>query len=139
MLPDLDDVCSKDEHGTPLCPYCGHTARRSTGREIYPYRRDLYRLLFWVCFDCDARAQIDPVSGHLLGTMADRELRQWRMKTHAVFDPLWHHEAMTRSEAYDWAAKQLIMRPTDCHIGKFDIGLCKRLIRAVMMYNNQFS
>ena len=31
------------------CAHCGQDAVLKTGCEVYPHRRDLYELFFWVC------------------------------------------------------------------------------------------
>ena len=57
--------------------------------------------------------------------MADKETRQWRMKAHAVIDPLWKSGRYKRKTVYirlkeafgEWV-----------HISGADIKLCKQII-----------
>ena len=63
-----------------------------------------------------------------MGTMANRELREWRMKAHAVVDPIWKLKLYTR--------KQVYMRLSEAfgeqlHIGESDIARCKEIIETV--------
>jgi hypothetical protein len=64
--------------------------------------------------------------------MANTELREWKKKAHAVFDPLWKYGRMDRSEAYRWLAAELTLPSAECHIGMFDIDMCERVIWAVI-------
>ncbi len=62
------------------------------------------------------------------------ELAQWRIKAHERFDLLWKFKHMSRSKAYAWLAKELNLPKKDCHIVKFDIKMCKRVIYEVSNY-----
>jgi ssDNA-binding Zn-finger/Zn-ribbon topoisomerase 1 len=67
-------------------------------------------------------------NGKPLGKPADKETRYWRAKAHDAFDPLWKDGGMTRNEAYYWLRVQLKISKDDCHIGRFDIKTCKKVI-----------
>ena len=84
------------------CAHCGQDAVLKTGCEVYPHRRDLYELFFWVCIPCNARVGChkkgnvcDGVKsdGTLpLGTAANQELRNARMAIHNEVDRIWQRQ-----------------------------------------------
>lgn len=59
--------------------------------------------------------------------MANKELREWRMKAHAAIDPLWKNGRMKRNTLYvrlsDYLGKEV-------HVGWSDIEDCKAIIAA---------
>jgi hypothetical protein len=66
--------------------------------------------------------------GKPYGKPANAENKKWRQKAHAAFDPLWKDGEMDRSEAYYWLRIQLKLSKEECHIGRFDIETCKKVI-----------
>ena len=56
------------------------------------------------------------------------DLAKLRMEAHRVFDARWVFEPATRSKAYLWLARQMGLRPDDCHIGMFDEDQCRWVI-----------
>ena len=117
-----------------LCPYCENRAKLVTGKEIYPRRPDLYNKKFWQCKECDAYVGCHPNTDKPLGRLANAELRQVKMKAHAIFDPIWKKGDMKRTEAYKWLAAMLNIKYSECHIGMFNVKTCKDVI----YYSNQF-
>lgn len=111
-----------------LCPYCNEATKLVTGKEIYPHRPDLYDKKFWQCKKCDAYVGCHPGSNNPLGRLANAELRQAKMKAHAAFDPKWKKGNMKRAIAYKWLAEQLGIACSDCHIGMFDVEMCKKVV-----------
>lgn len=88
----------------------------------------------YLCSDCGAAVGCHPNTEIPLGRMADKKTRQLRARAHAVFDPIWRSQAMTRSEAYNMLARHLNIPPQDCHISQlnqaqlhFVIKQCKEL------------
>ncbi|MDY7579382.1 zinc-finger-containing protein [Herbaspirillum sp. RTI4] len=55
-------------------------------------------------------------------------LARARMSAHNAFDPKWQSRQMTRSQAYKWLAQQLGVSERECHMLKFDIPMCERVI-----------
>jgi hypothetical protein len=55
-------------------------------------------------------------------------LAQARVRAHAAFDPKWQSGLMTRSEAYTWLALQLGVPRAECHMLRFDIETCNKVI-----------
>lgn len=110
------------------CDYCGKPARLVRGSDIYPHRKDLRFLQFWVCWPCDARVGCHSGTTAPLGRLANRELRKAKMAAHAAFDPLWKQEHLTRSEAYEWLSSALGLPKEETHIGMFDVDTCKEVV-----------
>lgn len=112
-----------------VCPYCNRIADRVTGSTIYPHRRDLHRLRFYRCEPCDAYVGTHKGTWQPLGRMANKELRAAKIEAHLEFDFIWKTGIMTRTGAYLWLATKLQIEPAVCHIGMFDIEMCKKVIR----------
>lgn len=117
-----------------MCPYCHSPATLVSGDVIYPHHGILHGLRFWQCAPCDAYVGVHKNSPNAapMGRLANAELRAMKVRAHAVFDPLWRTEGMTRREAYAWAADALGISSKQMHIGKFDVESCRRLIDAVL-------
>ena len=60
--------------------------------------------------------------------MANAELRLWRTRAHAIFDPVWKSGRYQRHSAYFLLAQSF---GREIHIGEADIALCKEIIKAV--------
>jgi len=111
-----------------FCPYCGKVAVMVTGKRLYPDREDLYRRKFLRCEPCDAHVGIDPITKYPLGFLADARTRRARMKAHKAFDPIWEKTPFTRTQAYRWLAEKLDMTADECHIARFDVETCKKVV-----------
>lgn len=110
-----------------ICPYCKTPAMLTDSAEIYGGRS--YGMI-WICRPCDAYVGTHKNSkDHApLGRLANKELREWKKKAHAVFDPLWKTGNMVRKEAYRFLCEKMNMTEAQAHIGKFDVDECKRLV-----------
>ena len=123
----------------PVCGYCNQPAVLTTGVVLYPSKPKLSALRFWHCEPCGAWVGCHPAAqrGGIgdgtvpLGSLANAELRRWRTTAHQLFDELWQSKEMSRAEAYTWMAQTLRLRPGQCHIGCFDVALCKAIVEAV--------
>lgn len=115
------------------CPYCGNPAANVGGDVVYPHRPDLAPKRFWVCLPCDARVGCHGTSDRPLGRLANAELRQWKMKAHAVFDPIWKERRMSRGAAYRWLAEMLGVE--EVHIGEQDVAGCKEIVEICKGFN----
>ena len=109
----------------PICPYCGQPSNLVNGKIVYPHRHDLYDKQFWLCQPCVAFVGCYPHSTKPLGSLANAELRKERSKVHAAFDLIWKRGGTPRSKAYIWLANQLGLPVEECHIGMFDVQLCR--------------
>lgn len=115
-----------------ICDYCKEEVGLVGGDRIYPHRPDLFELRFWFCSDCDAWVGCHRGTTNPLGRLANAELRQAKIEAHAAFDQLWKSTTpagtFDRSGAYKWLAEQLGISRDDCHIGMFDVEMCRRVV-----------
>jgi hypothetical protein len=120
----------------PICDYCQQPAEHQTGAEAYPHRHDLHDLNFWVCKPCDARVGCHKGTLNPLGRFANSELRRAKMRAHHAFDRLWKNNGpMRRRQAYAWLASQLGIPGHECHIGMFDVDMCKKVVEVCNGYS----
>ena len=110
------------------CPYCGNPAAKVTGAELYSHWPELAKKLFWACMPCKAWVGCHPGGDLPLGRLANAELRRAKMDAHAAFDPFWKTGILTRSEAYKWLSKELGIDREQCHIGWFDVEMCRKVV-----------
>ena len=116
------------------CPYCNNEAELTTSDIVYShikyFAKDKH---FYICNECDARVGCHKGTTTPLGTMANRELRELRMKVHKTFDKMWKYKFndtyMDRTKAYLWLAKKMEMTKDECHIGMFGIEECKKALK----------
>lgn len=107
--------------GDMFCPYCKKEAvffKTST----HLYGSDYGPL--WMCEDCVAYVGCHRGTSNPLGTLANKELRLWRKKAHQAFDLLWESGLMSRRNAYKFLQHALGLSRKQCHIAKFNVGLC---------------
>lgn len=118
----------------PKCPYCGMPTEKATGKLIYPHRRDLQDMHYWLCNPCDAYVGCHRGTWKPFGRIANSELRRAKVAAHNAFDPLWKTGRMSRSQCYRWLAEQLGISKSQCHIGLFDVAMCVRVVNACQAY-----
>lgn len=119
----------------PFCP-CGKKSNLTTGREIYPHLKYLYKKHFYICRPCKAYVGCHPGSTNPLGVIANKDHRDAKVKAHKAFDTIWQSGRMLRTNAYSWLADQMGMRKKDCHIGQFSIENCNRVAELSTNYLN---
>ena len=108
------------------CPYCGKPALWCENKEIYG-RNYGKSYMCWFCKDCDAYVGCHNNTREPLGTMANKELRGWRVKAHAAIDPLWKSGEISRKRVYKALAE---IFGEEVHIGGSDVARCKEIIEA---------
>jgi hypothetical protein len=106
------------------CPYCGKQAEWCENKEVYGKNFGRSYMIY-LCRKCDAYVGCHNNTIEPLGTMADKELRDWRQKAHALFDPLWQPDREKRKELYKEIAKSF---GQVVHIAEADIEMCKNII-----------
>jgi len=115
-------------HIRVYCPYCGEEATFTDNKVIYGRTIGKYHKVY-ICRKCDARVGTHKNTRKPLGTMANKELRDWRIKTHEVFDSLWLKDCADwreqRAEAYKLLEEKF---GKEIHIGESDIEMCKKII-----------
>jgi hypothetical protein len=124
------------------CPYCQSPVELASSAKVYG-GRDFgmaYICTRWPA--CDAYVGVHKGTDKPLGRLANAELREWKKKAHAAFDPLWmkklekrrqergpeYKKAFARGSGYRWLSEQLGIDQKDCHIGMFDVETCKRVV-----------
>lgn len=117
------------------CRYCQAQAQlRYAGQAGYPYQRDYGPV--WVCTPCDAWVGCHPGTTKPLGGLANAELREWKIKAHAAFDPLWQgkmrrdqcSKGQARRAGYRWLSKELGIAFERTHIGYFNVEECRKVV-----------
>ncbi|MCK9558112.1 MAG: DUF3268 family zinc-finger domain-containing protein [Candidatus Cloacimonetes bacterium] len=119
-----------------LCPYCGKEVVLKDSSIIYGKSYGMV----WICSDwpkCDAYVGCQKGSSKPLGRLANKELRFWKKQAHDTFDKLWKLGKMSRTDAYTWLSRQLLIPQDKCHIGMFDIDQCKLVCNIVKGYKNK--
>ena len=119
-----------EDYRKVICPYCQKQATFRSSKVVYG-GRDYGNM--YICVDypvCHAYVGVHKGTTHPLGRLANAELRYWKKLAHACFDPLWQGKKGNnhRSKCYAWLAKQLEINASDCHIGMFDVDMCKRVV-----------
>ena len=113
-----------------LCPYCGKQAKLIDSIEVYK-TKSYGPIYLCKCVEGWAYVGINKKTGKPLGSLADSSLRLMRKQAHNLFDKLWKDGIMTRSDAYSWLSKELVINKNDCHIGMFDDELCIKTIKLI--------
>lgn len=108
------------------CPYCGKEAIWCENKEIYGKNFGRSFMCYY-CKPCNAYVGCHNNSRKPLGTMANKELRQWRMQTHRAIDRFWTSNICTRDKFYKILAKVF---GKEIHIGESDIEMCQKIIKA---------
>ncbi len=115
----------------PICPYCDEPSELVKGDVVYPHRKDLYKLFFYMCEPCEAYVGCHGKTFNPLGRLANAELRKAKSAAHRAFDPLWRDGHMSRSAAYKALARKLNLSKKECHIGMFDVPTCKQVEKLI--------
>jgi len=117
------------------CRYCQQPAQLLRYRGAgYPYRSDYGPT--WVCVPCQAWVGCHDGTTNALGGLANAELRGWKVKAHAAFDPLWKakiardgcSKSKARKAGYRWLSEQLSIPYEKTHIGYMSIDECKMVV-----------
>lgn len=117
------------------CRYCHEPAKLTWLGDIgYPYQRDYGPM--YVCIPCAAHVGCHPGTTKPLGGVANAELREWKIKAHAAFDPLWQakirrdgcSKSQARRAGYRWLSEQLGIPFEKTHIGYMNLDECKRVV-----------
>ncbi len=60
--------------------------------------------------------------------VSQRKLSVAKRQAHELFDTLWKSGDVTRTEAYEWLAEELNLSAARCHIKRFDVEMCHKVI-----------
>lgn len=122
------------------CPYCGRPSVFVDSKEIYNGRS--YGMIY-LCRPCKAWVGCHKGTATPLGRLANAELREWKKRAHAAFDPCWDAmlasgESKSRSHvrgiAYNALAESLGVPVVECHIGMFDVDRCKQVVEVCAVW-----
>ena len=115
------------------CDYCGRKAEYVDSKIIYGKSHGM----IYLCRNCMAYVGVHKGTDKPLGRLANAQLRYWKQQAHAAFDPLWKYGRFKhrRRAAYVWLADQMHTPIDKTHIGMFDVGQCKQVIRICKEFN----
>ena len=88
------------------CDYCGRQAEYVDSKVIYGKS---YGMMY-LCRNCMAYVGVHKGTDKPLGRLANAELRYWKKRAHAVFDPLWQRG---RFRGHRNAAYGFVLVPQD--------------------------
>jgi len=113
------------------CPYCNCKTQLVSDKEIYG-KDSNYGGMYYQCM-LDKDHYVGTYSDNItsLGRIANRELREFKMRGHRVFDPLWkgnYKYFSSRPKAYKWLSKKMKIDIDKTHFGMFDINQCEEAI-----------
>lgn len=116
-----------------FCQYCTTEAVLIDSRKIHGYN---YGKIYY-CNTCGAYVGCHKKTKKPLGTLANEELRKYRMSLHRLFDKKWNDymiksgcsKKRARSFAYMWLSQRMEINKKECHIGMFDVDRCKLAIK----------
>lgn len=116
-----------------LCHYCNKEAELVLGNEIYPSLKHLHNRFFYLCKSCDAYVGCHAHTSKPMGILANKELRQAKIKAHSAFDATWRGGSPkpSRKAAYKMLANKLGINSKDCHIGMFNLEMCNKVIEVL--------
>lgn len=87
----------------------------------------------YICTKCGAYVGThEPRPTEAFGLLADKQMRDMKMKCHELFDAKWRHEKTSkarhhaRNKAYENLAKALNIPLNECHFGYFDIDMLNK-------------
>lgn len=110
-----------------ICPFCGKEAVWCENKAVYGKNYGKSYMCY-LCKPCDAYVGCHNNSKKPLGQMANREMREWRKRAHAVVDPLWKSNKYKRSTVYARLSEAF---GYPVHVGESDIETCKKIIETV--------
>lgn len=113
--------------GVVKCPYCDSEANLVDSKVIYGRSYGMVYLCSQYPL-CDAYVGVHRGTDRPLGRMANAELREWKKKAHALFDPLWKSKRLSRGKCYLFLQDMMELTGDEAHIGMFDIDKCKKLV-----------
>lgn len=114
------------------CPYCGAQAVLRPSAAVYGDKARPGEYLY-VCQRypaCDSYVGAHRKSLLPMGTLANGDLRNKRIKAHQSFDRLWKCGIMEKRQAYRWMQAKFALNSGQAHIAMFSEYMCGQLICA---------
>jgi len=122
-----------DLHPTK-CNLCG-------GKVIYISNAKIYGKQYgsgycYYCSGCGAYVGTHiPRPREALGILANDEMKEWKIKCHNLFDPLWKNKTKSRGKLYSALADQMGIPTRQCHFGYFDLVALKKAYEILKTWN----
>ena len=111
-----------------ICNLCGGKVVYTSNSLIYG--REYGSGKMYLCTKCGAYAGTHkPRPKEALGLLADKEMRDMKMKCHALFDEKWKNQKNrreARKKAYKELAEKLGISVDECHFGYFDMDMLNK-------------
>lgn len=108
----------KFEKHPKICPFCGGNVRYTSNAEIYG--KEYGNGKCYLCKKCEAYTGVHNNTDIALGVLANKEMRQLKIKCHDIFDKLWVNSKQ-RNAMYRKLAFLMNIDKKHCHFGHFDI------------------
>lgn len=113
------------------CNICGGKVIYTSNRLIYG--REYGSGKMYYCTECGAYVGThEPRPKEALGILANKEMRDMKMKCHDLFDKKWKNEPtsrkrhIARKNAYKELSEKLHVPVEGCHFGYFDMDMLNR-------------
>jgi hypothetical protein len=107
-----------------ICPYCQKEAIWCENKEIYGKNYGKSYMCYY-CKPCNAYVGCHNNTQQPLGTITNKEGREWRKKVHAKIDPLWKTGKIKRGHLYARISKAI---GRTYHTGESTIEDCKKIL-----------
>ena len=98
------------------CDYCGRQAEYVDSKVVYGKS---YGMMY-LCRNCMAYVGVHKGTDKPLGRLANAELRYWKKRAHAVFDPLWQRGRFRGHRNAE-----------QTNIWMFDVAQCRKAIHII--------
>lgn len=118
------------------CNICNGKVIYTTNDNIYHGKR--YGSGYcYLCIQCGASVGTHkPRPREALGLLADRDMKDMKMKCHDIFDKLWNTREQ-RNALYGDLAKELGIEQDECHFGYFDLDMLNRAYKVLLRWQKQ--
>lgn len=110
------------------CNICGGAVIFTSNSRLYG--REYGSGKMYYCTQCGAYVGTHkPRPEEALGILGNKEMRDMKMRCHALFDTKWKNEPtsrkrhIARKNAYQWLADKLGISVDDCHFGYFNMDM----------------
>ncbi len=102
-----------------ICPYCKSKTIKGTESDVYGREYSGKPLIRCAKYpQCDSYVGCHE-DGNPLGRLANKELRDYKIRAHNAFDKIWKEKKMDRSKSYQLLSEALNIPAQYTHIGMF--------------------
>ena len=82
-------------------------SKLTSGKQIYPHRKDLATKPIWQCTICKSYVGCHPDTINPLGSIVGSKVKQMRIQVHAMLDPIWQSGTISRAKLYKELSNEL--------------------------------